>query len=166
VSGASIVVGANANVATLLAELSVTVPVGATQGIAQESVKLAAPEIGAIGSLKVAVTFVIVETSAAPSSGVTATTVGAGGIVATPVPRIGSRLPLHAANRKPANVAKNGAKRLHGILDTRIELLGPVFSARPPYAAEEKRDVPTDALLPGRALLSKASALLRRITVR
>lgn len=49
VSGKSIVVGVNVNVATVPSGLSATVPVGLTHGVVQVSVKSDASEIGAIG---------------------------------------------------------------------------------------------------------------------
>jgi hypothetical protein len=49
VSGASVVVGINVNVATVPAEFRLTDPRTPAHGLAQVSVKLAAPEIAAIG---------------------------------------------------------------------------------------------------------------------
>ena len=77
VSGASVIVGVNVNVATVLAGSRATDPVALTQGVAQVSVKLAAPVIAAIGSLNVAATVVARDTPVAPAGGVTAVTIGA-----------------------------------------------------------------------------------------
>ena len=56
------------------------VPAGFTQGAAQVTVKLAAPVIGAIGSLNAAVTAVLITTPTALLTGATAVTVGAIGV--------------------------------------------------------------------------------------
>jgi hypothetical protein len=119
-------VGDNVNVAILFVASRATDPVGFTQGAAQVNLKLAAPVIGAIGSLSVAVTAVLTDTSTALLSGVTAVTIGAGVTTtgtgaATPAPRMGSRLPLHPAARRPSSNAVNHAERLEWLLNGRIE---------------------------------------------
>jgi hypothetical protein len=88
VSVASALPDVNVNVAIVFVASSVTVPVALVQGVAHVTVILAAPVIGATGSLNVAVmTGLSVGTSVAPPSGVSAITAGAS--AATPfVPRI------------------------------------------------------------------------------
>jgi hypothetical protein len=101
----------------VFAALSAAVPTGLTQGAAQVTVKLAAPLIGAIGSLNVAVTVVVTGTPVALLRGVTAVTIGAS--VATPVPRMGSR--LQPAAKIPSSNAVDHAVCLEKPLNARIE---------------------------------------------
>src|SRR5580704_8518743 len=77
VSGTSAVPGVSVNVAIVFVASSATVPVGFTHGAAQVTVKLAAPLIGAIGSLNAAATAVLIPTPVAVLTGATAVTVGA-----------------------------------------------------------------------------------------
>ena len=58
-----------------------TVPAGLTQGAAQVRVKLAAPVIGAMGSLNIAATETLSDTPTALLTGATAVTVGGAGVV-------------------------------------------------------------------------------------
>lgn len=99
-------------------ESSVTVPVGATQGDAQVKVKPVAAAIGAIGSLKCAVTTVVLSaTPVALLAGATDVTVGAtmmgtggaGWVTGAPFnPNMGAWLPpLHPARTMPASNAHN-----------------------------------------------------------
>src|ERR1700733_2353853 len=70
-----------------------TVPVGLVHGGVdrQVSLKLAAPVIGAMGSLNSAVTAVLIGTPVAVLTGATAVTAGGSGATsATPTPRTGS----------------------------------------------------------------------------
>src|ERR1700721_332807 len=76
VSAASAVPGVSVNVATVCVVSRVTVPVALTHGAAHVTVMLAVPVNGATGSFSVAVTRVLVNTSVAPLSGVTALTAG------------------------------------------------------------------------------------------
>jgi hypothetical protein len=92
--------------------------VGLTHGAAQVTVKLAAPLIGAIGSLNVAVTVVATGTPTALLRGVTAVTIGAS--VATPAPRMGSR--LQPAAKRPSSNAVYHAVCLEKPLNARIEI--------------------------------------------
>jgi hypothetical protein len=118
VSGARVVAAVNVNVAILFVASSATVPVGLTHGAAQVTLKLAAPLIGAIGSLNVAATVVLTGTPAALLRGATAVTIGAS--VATPVPNTASR--LQPAATRPSSNAVNHAVCLENPLNARIEV--------------------------------------------
>jgi hypothetical protein len=71
---------AGVKVALAFPASSADIPVGFTQGAAQVTVKLAAPVIGAIGSLNAAATALFIPTPVAVLTGATAVTVGATGI--------------------------------------------------------------------------------------
>ena len=78
--GASWVEGVSVRLAVLLVASRVIVPVGLVQGNAQVRVKLAAPVIGTIGSLKSALTMLVLSaTFVALAAGATAVTLMAGG---------------------------------------------------------------------------------------
>jgi hypothetical protein len=83
----------------------------------QVTVKLAAPVIGAIGSLKeAAMTGLLVATPVALLAGVTAVTVGASAAVVPPAPRIGARPwlppPLHPASTALISKTMNNGRYL------------------------------------------------------
>jgi hypothetical protein len=88
-------------VATVLVAFRVTTPVGFAHGATHVTVMLATPEIGAIDSLNVAVTRVLVSTPVAPFAGVTEVTAGARAVIPL-VPRMPS-LPQAAANAPSVN---------------------------------------------------------------
>jgi hypothetical protein len=106
--------------ATRLAGSRATVPVGFTQGALQVTSKPAPPAIGAMGSLKVAVMVaVFIDTLVAPSTGVTAVTVGAKPAIPL-VPKIACR-PL---SPHPAVSALSSAAMSHL---THVEFLSDVL---------------------------------------
>jgi hypothetical protein len=121
VLGASDADEASAKVAMVLAEFSVTVPTGLTQGAAQATMKLAAPVMGATGTLKAAVMMVLlIGTPVALLTGATAVTVGAmfaGKITGVPaplpaplpIPRTGAWPPPQAAIKAVASTTSNVA---------------------------------------------------------
>ncbi|MEJ0005214.1 MAG: hypothetical protein WDM77_02175 [Steroidobacteraceae bacterium] len=84
---------------------SATVPVALAHGAAQVNVKVAPPTIAAIGSLKVAVTVVVlVATPIALSAGVSAVTVGASTAMPGP-PRMGSSPPPQPLTTEASSIA-------------------------------------------------------------
>ena len=142
VRGCRVVPGVRAKVATVLLASSVTVPVGLVQDAAQVTVKLAAPVIGAIASLKeAAMTGLLVATPVALLAGVTAVTVGAIAAVAPPDPRIGARPwppPLQPASTALISKPMDSSRYLEQRVDSFI-LFSLSIGSRKPLALTADR---------------------------
>src|SRR4029077_1516528 len=108
--GARFAVGAK--VALVAPASRATLPAGLTQGAVQVTVKLAAPVIGAMGSLKAAVTESLIGTPTALLAGVTAVTVGGtrARVATAAVPRIESCRQA-VSNAPSANVSNHAGIR-------------------------------------------------------
>jgi hypothetical protein len=105
VPAAKKVPGVSVKVAIVFVESRVTMPVAFTQGAAHETVRLAAPVIGATGSFSVAVICVVlVGTRVAPLAGVSAITAGTSMAVSA-APKILSCPPQPAASAQTTAIA-------------------------------------------------------------